>query len=69
MRTDPSPAVQTPRHHRLRGQLSTGTYDGRILPLWQVEVTGAARIWYLVDADRHTVWVIHASTKHPKATE
>jgi hypothetical protein len=68
MRNDPDPAVQTPRHHRLKGSRASGTYDRRALPQWQIEVTSAARIWYLVDDDHHTVRVIHAATKHPKAT-
>jgi hypothetical protein len=54
---------------RLRGSLSTRTFDGRDLEQWQIEVTGGARIWYLVDDDKRTVWVVHAATGHPKATE
>ncbi|HEX9536631.1 MAG TPA: hypothetical protein VGA04_00470 [Streptosporangiaceae bacterium] len=54
---------------RLRGSLSTRTFDGRDLEQWQIEVTGGARIWYLVDDDKHTVWVVHAAAGHPKATE
>jgi mRNA-degrading endonuclease RelE of RelBE toxin-antitoxin system len=33
-----------------------------------VEVTGGGRIWYLVDEETRTVWVVQASTKHPKRT-
>jgi hypothetical protein len=39
------------------------------MPQWQIEVTGAGRIWYLVDDDRKTVWIVEARTGHPKATE
>lgn len=41
---------------------------GRVLPRWQVEVTGGDRVWYLLDAEKHTVWVEYAGA-HPKATE
>lgn len=36
---------------------------------WQYEVTGAGRIWYLVDVGKRTLWLRHASPGHPKATE
>jgi hypothetical protein len=38
------------------------------MPRWQIEVTGGDRIWYLLDVDRHTVWVEYAGG-HPKATD
>lgn len=57
------------RHHQLRGTLSTGTAGGCVLPQWQIEVTGSGRIWYLLDKDKHTIWVIYASLRHPKKTE
>lgn len=68
LRTDPCPPP-TARQHQLKGSLSTGTQDGRVLPRWQYEVTSGGRIWYLVDAERRTVWLQVASTGHPKATE
>jgi hypothetical protein len=71
MRTEhgPRPGKPTPRHHTFKGSLSTGTYSGRSLPQWQLEVTDGGRIWYLLDEQRHTVWVQKASTGHPKETE
>jgi hypothetical protein len=27
------------------------------------------RIWYLLDVERRTVWIVHAGTGHPKATD
>lgn len=69
MRTDPGPAAPTSRHHRLKGGLANGLHEGRSLPQWQIEVTGGARVWYLLDADRRTVWIVHAGTGHPKATD
>lgn len=71
MCTDPQPAAQTPRHHRLRGSLAHGSVRGveTMLPQWQYEVTGSGRIWYLVDDQRQRVVVMHAGTGHPKATD
>jgi hypothetical protein len=68
MRTDPGPAVQTGRHEQLKGTLSTGTHGGRIMSRWQIEVTGGDRVWYLIDVEKHIVWVDYAGA-HPKATE
>jgi hypothetical protein len=61
--------VRTPRHHRLRDNLATGVVKGRALDRWQIEVTGAGRIWYLADRDTATIWIDHVSTGHPRATE
>ena len=69
MRTDPAPRLRTRRHHQLKGSLAHGARDGRSMPQWRIEVTGAARVWYLVDAERRTVWVVHAGTGHPKETD
>lgn len=69
MRRNPAPPVQSPRHHRLLHDLATGMIKGRPLDHWQVEVTGAGRIWYLVDPESRIVWIDHAGPGHPKATE
>lgn len=69
MRTDPSPVIQAPRHHRLRGVLAFGHSKGKALPQWQIEVTGGGRIWYLHDEAERTCWVTVASPGHPKATD
>ncbi len=69
MRTDPMPNPWTSRQHPLKGSLATGTHRGRELPQWQIEVTSGGRIWYLVDVDGHKIFVMYASTRHPKATE
>jgi len=70
MRHDPGPGPGKPtaRHHQLKGSLALGTHGGRALPQWQIEVTGGDRIWYLLDVDKHTVWVQYAGA-HPKATD
>lgn len=68
MRQNPAPPVQSPRHHRLRAKLATGSFKGRVLDRWQIEVTGAGRIWYLVDPDHTAVWIDEAGPGHPKVT-
>lgn len=71
LRSDPGPGAGKPtsRHHQLKGSLATGTHGGQELPQWQIEVTGGGRIWYLLDADRQTVWLMFAGAGHPKGTE
>lgn len=56
------------RHHPLKRPLATGVRGGRVLPRWQIEVTGGDRVWYLLDVEQRTVWVDYAGA-HPKATE
>jgi mRNA-degrading endonuclease RelE of RelBE toxin-antitoxin system len=68
MRSNPRP-VEDATHYRLRGDLSTRTFGGRELELWQIKVSSSGRIWYLPDDDEHTVWVIKASPAHPKETD
>lgn len=68
MRSKPRP-VEDHRHERLRGELATHQFEGRPLEQWQIEVTGGGRIFYLVDDEKRTVWVITASCGHPKKTE
>ena len=67
MRT--SPRMRDHRHGPLRGKLATGQLGGRQMDRWQIEVTGSARVWYLIDDDHRTVWLVHAGPGHPKATE
>jgi hypothetical protein len=66
--TDPRPSPPLPRHHPLKGQLAHGTHQGRDLEQWQYEVTSGGRLWYLIDDERRTLWLVYASTAHPKAT-
>ena len=67
--TDPSPRLSTPRRHRLKRELAAVTFRGRRLDQWQYEVTGAGRIWYLVDEEGRTCWITFASPGHPGATD
>ena len=57
------------RQHRLRGSLAEREVNGRPLGQWQYEVTSGGRIWYCPDPENRVVWVVAASTSHPKATE
>ncbi len=68
MRRNPAPPIKAPRHHRLSGELATGSEGGRVLDHWQIEVTGGGRIWYLVDPETRTVWIDYAGPSHPGAT-
>ncbi len=68
MRSDPRPS-EDDDHYRLRGGLSVREFRGRGLEQRQVKVSGSGRIWYLVDDEERTVWVVQAGIGHPKATE
>jgi hypothetical protein len=57
------------RHHQLKGELATGTYDGRKMERWQHEISGSGRVWFLVDDAHKTVWIVHVSAGHPSATD
>jgi mRNA-degrading endonuclease RelE of RelBE toxin-antitoxin system len=63
------PRARDHRHGPLRGSLKMGILGGRQMDRWQIEVTGGARVWYLIDEARRTVWIVHAGPGHPKATE
>jgi hypothetical protein len=63
------PRTRTTRQHQLKVGLATGTHDGKVLEQWQYELTGGARLRYLIDDDTKTVWLKQASTGHPKDSE
>ena len=69
MRQNPAPPMDAPRHHRMNYDLATRVVKGRSLDRWQIEVTGAGRIWYLVDHETRTVWIDYAGPGHPRATD
>lgn len=69
MRRTPIPRATNPRHHRLKYGFATRKFKGRVLDHWQIEVTGAGRVWYLVDHGTETIWVDYAGPAHPKATD
>ncbi len=69
LRTRPDHLAPTSRHHQLKGRLGTAAHGGVDMEQWQYEVTGAGRIWYLVDVAKRTLWLRHAGPGHPKVTE
>ncbi|MET9486063.1 hypothetical protein [Nocardia sp. NPDC006630] len=69
IRADPRDATNPDRHHRLKGSLGSANWKGAALERWQYEVTSGGRIWYLVDDERRTAWIVYAGTGHPKSTE
>lgn len=69
LRSDPLSPADPDRQHRLRGRLTTGNLGGRAYPQWEYEVTAGGRVRYLVDAERRTVHLVYAATRHPKDTE
>jgi hypothetical protein len=70
MLTERPTAPENPaRQHRLRWELATRQIGAATLDQWQYEVTAGGRIWYCPDPVRRIVWVVMASTAHPKGTE
>ena len=67
MRSSPRPPEDA-THYRLRGELSTRIFGGRVLEQWQIKVSSSGRIWYLPDDSKRTVWVTKATPSHPKET-
>jgi hypothetical protein len=57
------------RTQPLQGPLASVRIEGRALPQWQHEVTGAGRIWYCPDKDERVVWVTMVNLAHPKRTD
>ena len=69
LRTRPASPVNPDRQHRLKLALKSRKIKEKTLEQWQYEVTGSARIWYCRDPESKTVYITHAGTRHPKATE
>lgn len=67
--TRPTEPENRARQHPMKGQLGSRDVRGKILEQWQYEVTAGGRIWYCPEPDRRIVWLVAASTGHPKATE
>jgi hypothetical protein len=64
-----NPRRRTDRNHPLRGELGVGVVRGVTVERWQHEVTGAGRVWFLIDDERHTIWLDVVALGHPKTTE
>ncbi|OGO58256.1 MAG: hypothetical protein A2Z32_00420 [Chloroflexi bacterium RBG_16_69_14] len=67
LRTDPR--RRSERQHPLKGELGIRSIGGRMLDQWQLEVTGAGRIWYAIDDERRVVVLTLASVGHPARTD
>ena len=67
LRTDPRARSQ--RQHPLKGNLGSRSVGGRVLEQWQYEITGAGRIWYCIDDERHVIYLTLATLGHPRQTE
>ena len=67
--TRPTDPENRARQHRLKGTLGRRQVHGNTLDQWQYEVTAGGRTWYCPDPDKRVVWVVAASTGHPKVTE
>lgn len=61
-----------------RGKVSEGTFEGQNYVRWQIDVNGASRVWYFVDAIAYGVKQKKRSGRviidqvyfgHPKQTE
>ena len=63
------PRTRIERQHTLRGDLGTREVSGQTMEQWQYEVTAGGRLWYCIDDDRRTIWLMDAMVGHPKATE
>jgi hypothetical protein len=63
-----APAVRSEPQKPLKGTLGTRTLRGVRMPQWQYDISSAARVWYCIDAERHTVWLTLVAFGHPKAT-
>jgi hypothetical protein len=64
-----APRSVSGRQHRLKGDLGSRSIGGRVLQQWQLEVTGAGRLWYCIDDERHIVHLTLAKVGHPSATD
>ncbi|MEI6624426.1 MAG: hypothetical protein WCP28_21245 [Actinomycetes bacterium] len=62
------PLERTDTQKPLAGSLGSRRVGGIDLPQWQFDISSGARLWYCVDEDARTVWVMLASTGHPGAT-
>lgn len=63
------PRAHSDRNHPLKGSLAHGTHRGRQLDRWQNEVTSGARVWFLIDDEKRTVWFEVVHIGHPKETD
>lgn len=66
---EPRSTYNRSRHHQLKGSLATRTLKGVEMEQWQHEISGAGRIWFLIDDKNRTVWVMEVNPGHPSKTD
>lgn len=66
---EPRSGSNPDRHHQLHGDLATRVHDGRTLDCWQHEISGSGRVWFLIDDENGTVWIVWVGEGHPAATD
>jgi hypothetical protein len=66
---DPRHRVNPDRHHQLKGELKSKPHGGRELEQWQYEITGAGRVWFLIDDTKRRVWLTEITLGHPSKTD
>ena len=66
---DPRRRVNPDRHHQLKGALASKGHDGKILEQWQYEITGAGRVWFLIDDAKRRVLLVEVALGHPSKTD
>lgn len=62
-----TPTDESPRNHRLKGELAIVRHGGSTHERWQHELPGGARIWFYVTAG--VVHLIDVHTHHPNQTK
>ena len=43
--------------------------QGRTMERWQHEITAGGRVWFLLDEDKHTIWIDEVHLGHPAKTD
>ena len=36
---------------------------------WQHEITAGGRVWFLIDEEKHTIWIDEVHLGHPAKTD
>lgn len=66
---DPRDRTRPHRQHQLRDKLANREVKGLVLEQWQFEPTGGGRIWYCPDDSKRIVWLVAATSGHPRRTD
>jgi hypothetical protein len=49
--------------------LASKAHDGKVLEQWQYEITGAGRVWFLIDEANRRVLLVEVTLGHPSKTD